>query len=113
MRSCRHEVRSARDTALANHQAARFGVRLFKCLPSIAVLRVDHVLYWGPYLAGRANQQCPVVRVEAGGFLFDQIVEHFERIWSDNQRSREVPEAWLEDLQPVLGDESGVSATRG
>jgi hypothetical protein len=95
-RTCHQRLATSREVAAAEGQGARFDIRLFQCLPSVTIFRVDHVLYWGPYLIGRTNQQCPVVKVEAGGYLFEQLVGHFEAIWADNERSRAIPDAWLE-----------------
>ena len=95
VKTCRTHLESEGDLAQAEGRSPRLDIRLFRCLPSITVLRVDHVLYWGPYLMGRANVNCPLVRAEAGGFLFEQLVGHFEEIWSSNDRSRAVPEEWM------------------
>lgn len=98
-------VRSARPSILAAQEAAdgedagdpTFEVKLFKCLPTLTLFRVDNVLLWGPYLTGQANQTCPLIQVEEGGFLFAAILEHFDRIWTDPARSTVVPDEWLAD----------------
>jgi hypothetical protein len=94
VRTCASHQRAATDAAVDAQKESRFEMKLFGCLPSVTMFRVDHVLYWGPYLVGRTNQQCPLVRVEAGGFLYEQLLEHFERVWTE--RSRPVPVDWLD-----------------
>ena len=61
-----------------------FGIRLFQCTPCVTLLRVDDVIYWGPYLVGRPNEHCPIFRVNRGGYLFDLFNSHFEEIWAEH-----------------------------
>lgn len=71
----------------------RIQVRLYECLPSINVFRIDNVLFWGPYLVKEQSRNTPTLLVADGGYLFEPITEHFGRIWTD--LSRPVPESWL------------------
>lgn len=72
----------------------RFEIRLYKCLPSINIFRVDDELFWGPYLVREQSRNLPTFVVSNGGTLFPRIVAHFEEIWKDPDLSRP-----LEDLR--------------
>jgi len=68
-----------------------FQVRLFTCLPSINIFRVDNEMFWGPYLMGEQSRNAPTFLVQRGGVLFERILAHFERIWNDDALSKEPP----------------------
>ena len=59
----------------------RFSVRLYTCLPSINVFRVDSKLFWGPYFLCAQSRNTPTFLVRKPGLLFDPISSHFEEIW--------------------------------
>jgi hypothetical protein len=84
----------------------RFQVRLYTCLPSINVFRIDDELFWGPYLIGQPSRNSPTFLVGDDGILFRKITEHFDKIWDDPHLSRAVPEDWL---NPNGGDHPGAS----
>jgi hypothetical protein len=65
----------------------KFEVRLYKCLPSVNIFRIDDELFWGPYLIHQQSRKTPTLLVRRGGLLYDQFLEHFERIWNDNTLS--------------------------
>jgi hypothetical protein len=90
-------VRYAAPLILREREAdsPRLEVRLFRCLPSISILRVDDAIFWGPYLMAMASRRCLLEQVESGGFAFHQVQAHFESIWADESRWREVPAEWL------------------
>lgn len=69
----------------------RFRVRLYKCLPSVSIFRIDDEILWGPYLAKRVSRNSPTLIVEQGGTLFRSLDEHFEAIWNSDDLSREAP----------------------
>lgn len=73
---------------------ARFQVRLYMCLPTINIFRVDHEIFWGPYLVRREGRNTPTFLAKKG-IMFDVLHEHFKRIWEDERLSRPVPEEWL------------------
>ncbi len=62
----------------------RFQVRLYQCLPSVNIFRVDDELFWGPYLMGRASRNSPTLVVRSGGELFQIFVDHFDTIWEQH-----------------------------
>jgi hypothetical protein len=72
-----------------------FQIRLYRCLPSINIFRVDDELFWGPYLVKQPSRNTPTFLVKKGGILFDSFTQHFEQIWNDNNLSRSIPEDWL------------------
>jgi hypothetical protein len=69
-----------------------FDVRLYQCLPSVNIFRIDDELFWGPYLIKGPSRNSPTFLVKKGGELFDRLGDHFELIWKEH--SREVPSEW-------------------
>lgn len=68
-----------------------FQVRLFTCLPSVNIFRVDNDMFWGPYLIREQSRNTPTFLVRRGGVLFERLLEHFERIWNEVDLSKEPP----------------------
>jgi hypothetical protein len=60
-----------------------FAVRLYKCIPTLNVFRIDDDVFWGPYLIGTQSRNNPTFIARRGGLLYDRLVDHFETIWSD------------------------------
>ena len=83
-----------RTATLAERPGTRFQVRLFRCLPSVNIFRIDDKLFWGPYLVGSQSRNMPTFVVKKGGHLYDVLGKHFESIWSRDDLSRPVPDAW-------------------
>jgi hypothetical protein len=67
---------------------ANFLVRRLTALPSINIFRVDDEIFWGPYLIADQSRNMPTLLVRRGGFLYDQIKDHFEHLWRSNQFSK-------------------------
>src|SRR6266852_1583941 len=42
-------------------------VRLYRCLPTLNIFRIDDELFWGPYLMGEPSRNCPTFLVRRGG----------------------------------------------
>jgi len=80
-------LREVKRQGLAGHE--RFLVRLYRCLPSLNVFRIDDELFWGPYLLKEPSRNSPTLLATRGP-LFDALVGHFEAIWTDPDFSREV-----------------------
>lgn len=76
-------------------QDTNFHIRLYRCLPSVNIFRVDKELFWGPYFIRRVSRNSPTLVVSRGGELFDELMGHFDSIWGDDALSREVPQEWL------------------
>lgn len=74
---------------------SNFKVRLYRCLPSINLFRIDQDIFWGPYLIGDVSRNMPTFLMEADGRLSKKLIEHFDRIWSNEAFSREIPNEWL------------------
>jgi hypothetical protein len=81
---------------LINESQGRFSIRLYRCLPTVNILRIDGVLFWGPYLLGEQSRNMPTLKVREGGILFERMTTHFERIWANEDFSRDVPDSWLQ-----------------
>lgn len=67
------------DTAA--YMSDRFRIRLYTCLPSINIFRVDNQLFWGPYLIGKQSRNMPTLLIQRPGLLFDPVLAHFNTIW--------------------------------
>jgi hypothetical protein len=80
---------------MGSNETHSLQVRLYRCLPTLNVLRIDDELFWGPYLVGVQSRNSPTFLVNRGGILFDRFSRQFETIWSDPDLSRAVPSAWL------------------
>lgn len=59
----------------------RFEVRKMRTIPAINLLRIDHEIFWGPYLMAERSRNTPTLLVR-GGFMFDDLVRHFEETWA-------------------------------
>lgn len=91
----RGEVNSfLRATAALRRNAAHqgFEVKLYRCLPSINIFRVDDDLFWGPYLVHQYSRNTPTFIVRKGGIMYTKLEEHFNRIWDDPSLSVKAPE---------------------
>ena len=89
-------IRRTRSLIVRRSDSPRFQVRLYKCLPSVNIFRIDDELFWGPYLIREQSRNTPTFIVRKGGILFDTLAKHFNTIWSDPELSRPVPAGWLE-----------------
>src|SRR5271166_1771436 len=65
----------------------RFEIRLYRCLPSVNLFRVDDEMFWGPYLIGGQSRNNPTFIVRRGGQLFTILQKHFDDIWRDDRLS--------------------------
>lgn len=73
-----------------------FQVRLYKCLPTINIFRVDGEIFWGPYLVQEQGRNTPTFLVRHG-IMFKALLRHFEKIWKSSELSREVPDTWYDE----------------
>src|SRR5207249_4989496 len=55
-RDAREFIRQTANLAAGNN---RFRIRLYRCLPSVNVFRIDDTLFWGPYLMGAQSRNMP------------------------------------------------------
>lgn len=58
-------------------------LRTYRSLPEVNIFRIDDEIFWGPYLVGKASGNTLTMRVRRGGFVFESLEAHFERIWTD------------------------------
>jgi hypothetical protein len=70
---------------------SNFQVRRLTALPSINVFRVDDEIFWGPYLIAEQSRNMPTLLVRRGGFLYDEIKDHFDHLWTNDQFSKPIP----------------------
>jgi len=75
----------------------RFAIRLYRCIPSINLFRVDDRLFWGPYLIRQPSRNLPTFLVAKPGTLYEKCRDHFNDIWDSDDLSGPVPAEWLED----------------
>jgi hypothetical protein len=64
----------------------KLALRLYTCLPSVNIFRIDNDIFWGPYFVGRASGNTATFRVRRGGTLYDQLLQHFEEIWDHHSK---------------------------
>jgi hypothetical protein len=81
---------------LLKDQKSRFEIRLYRCLPSVNLFRIDDSLFWGPYLIGDVSRNFPTFLLEQHGILYKRFLDHFNEIWSNNNFSRPVPNVWFD-----------------
>jgi hypothetical protein len=86
-------IRSA--SPVIKESGDKFMVRLYRCLPSVNIFRIDDDLFWGPYFVAQPSRNTPTFLVRRGGVLYNSLMQHFETIWSDERFSRAVPQDWL------------------
>jgi hypothetical protein len=87
----RQFVRKTKDLT-AQGNGSRFQIRLYTCLPSVNIFRIDDELFWGPYLIRDQSRNMPTFVVRHPGVLFLRLCQHFESIWSD-PKMRSTPES--------------------
>lgn len=75
----------------------RFQIRLYRCLPVLNIFRIDGDILWGPYLMSEPSRNAPTFVVREGGEMYDRLLDHFERIWTNPELSRPVPTEWMND----------------
>jgi hypothetical protein len=76
---------------LATDRPHTFQVRLYRCLPSVNLFRVDSELFWGPYLIHQQSRNSPTFIVKEGP-LFTILMDHFDAIWSSDHHSCSIEE---------------------
>ena len=76
---------------LMEDEDLRFNIRLYRCLPSVNLFRIDDDVFWGPYLVGDVSRNMPTFLMDGHGRLARRLVDHFETIWNSRQLSRAVP----------------------
>lgn len=62
-------------------------IRLYRCLPTVTLVRVDAELFWSPYLMHRGSGSTPTMLVSRGGLIFNVLIDHFDKIWKDDTLS--------------------------
>jgi len=67
-----------------------FEIRYYQCLPAVNICRIDNDMLWGPYLSRQLSRNSPTFVVRRGGILYEQLLDHFERIWKDDKLSRPI-----------------------
>ena len=75
-----------------------FEIRLYRCLPSVNMFRIDNEVFWGPYFIGSVSRNMPTFLV-GPGLLSGKLMDHFDAIWNTESLSRAVPEKWISSRQ--------------
>ncbi len=81
---------------LLRNRDFRFEIKLYRCLPSINIFRIDDNLFWGPYLIGDVSRNFPTFVLNQQGTLYKRLLDHFDGIWNNPEFSRPVPIEWFE-----------------
>lgn len=93
-----------------------FQIHLYRCLPTITLVRIDNEAFWSPYLARRGSSATPTMLVHRGGLLYDVVKKHFDDIWNDKNLSVPVDATastggeTRSDSQKSAATESGITA---
>ena len=82
----------------------RLEVRLYSTLPAINVFRIDSEAFWGPYIVGKQSRNTTTFLVNDTGFMFEEVMTHFENIWNTADFSSPASE-YLATL--AKGEDSG------
>lgn len=69
-----------------------FDIRLYTCIPTLNIFRIDDHLFWGPYLLDEESRNHPTFLVTRGGTLYARFSRQFDLIWT--KYSRPIPEQW-------------------
>lgn len=80
----RQDVRNFLERTAELRKKPDFQVRLYKCLPSVNIFRIDDEMFFGPYLLGGVSRNLPTLIVRQGGVLFDRLDRHFNEVWNDH-----------------------------
>jgi hypothetical protein len=75
----------------ADRTKHRFEIRLYTCLPSVNIFRIDDEMFWGPYLIRAQSRNAPTFVLQHG-VLYRRLLQHFETVWTDDVLSRPVAE---------------------
>jgi hypothetical protein len=84
---------------LLKNRRPNFQIKLYRCLPSINIFRIDDNLFWGPYLIGDVSRNFPTFLLDQRGTLYKRLLDHFDEIWSNEKFSRPVPMEWFESSE--------------
>lgn len=85
----RESERFIDDFAETARDWPNFRVRYYQAIPSLNMLRAGNEMFWGPYIVGTQSRNMPTLLVEQGGFLFENLKGHFEKLWTDQNFSRD------------------------
>ncbi|WP_147299491.1 hypothetical protein [Haloferax sp. Atlit-6N] len=86
---------------LRENEQYNFDIRLYQCLPSVTIFRIDDEMFWGPYTVRNKSRNMPIFLVEDHGHLFENLQDHFDAIWESEDLSRSVPETFSRDEATV------------
>lgn len=67
----------------------RVRIKWYNAIPVTNILRMDNVMWVGPYFMQERSRNAYTLKLEQRGLLFDQYLSHFERIWNDKKLSAE------------------------
>jgi len=77
------------EPLLNENRLHTFEVKLYRCLPSVNLFRVDSEMFWGPYLIHQQSRNSPTFVVREGP-LFTTLIDHFDAIWSNDSLTRSI-----------------------
>jgi hypothetical protein len=89
MKRITHQFRHAEDLEYTG-TLFPFRVRLYTCLPSVSIFRIDDEIFWGPYFVKDQSRNMPTLLVNRGGVLYERLSQHFEDIWNDSNLSKRI-----------------------
>lgn len=70
-----------------NLDDSRVQVRWYRAIPVTNILRMDDIMWVGPYFIDQRSRNAYVLTLKGGSQLFSRYLEHFDRIWNDPRLS--------------------------
>lgn len=67
----------------------RVKIKWYSAIPITNMLRMDEIMWVGPYFIKERSRNAYVITLSKNGFLFDKYLSHFEKIWDDPKLSYE------------------------
>ncbi len=71
---------------LIDNPNVSFEVRLYRCIPTLNIFRVDNAMFWGPYVVNNQSRNIFTFKIASPSHLFDTFEQHFDDIWQNYSR---------------------------
>lgn len=67
----------------------RVKIKWYNAIPVTNILRMDEIMWVGPYFIKERSRNAYVITLNKSGFLFNKYLSHFEKIWHNPKLSCE------------------------
>jgi len=65
----------------------RVKIKWYNAIPVTNILRMDEIMWVGPYFIKERSRNAYVITLNKNGLLFNKYLSHFEKIWDDPKLS--------------------------